>query len=238
MGKAADGLASGIAEAILNGAPLPAINKAYSLNEAYILQHAVTRAVTATNVAGIKAGVTAPAAQEFFGLDHALLGSLYDAGQVEQNGSIDFVPGRLIECELAVLVDKNAQPISVAPAVEFVRVNFERPEDLTAANLVLSNLGAELFIVGEFLPWERAGEEISVSLWRGSDVVNQADMFEALGGPVEAAPWMCDEAIKRGFRLNGNTLLLTGACGTAVAADKGHYVAEYGSFGKLTFEVK
>lgn len=238
MGEADKSLVLEIAKAISDGAPLPAIDKAYSLSEAYVLQHDVTHAVSAGCVAGIKAGVTAPAAQQFFGLDHALLGSLYAAGRVENGAAIDFVAGRMIECELAVLVDQNARPIAVAPAIEFVRVNFSRAEDLTAANLVLCNLGAERFLAGDFLPWERASEEVSVSLSRETVIVNQADMADALGGPVAAAPWMCGEAIKRGFSVKENTLLLTGACGSAVPADKGHYVADYGAFGKIEFRIE
>lgn len=238
MAQSTSVMISEIAEAISTGTPIPAIKKKVSLSEAYVLQHDVTRTVTGAKVAGVKAGVTAPAAQQFFSLDHALLGSIYEHGRLEQNSVIDFVAGRIVECELAVLIDQDGQPISVAPAIEFVRVNFERPEDMTAANLVLCNLGAEGFLVGDFLPWDKASEDLSVSLWRGSDVVNQADMSDAIGGPVHAAPWMYTEAIKRGFPLSGNTLLLTGACGTVVPAEKGQYLAEYGPLGKVEFEVQ
>ena len=46
-----------------------------------------------------------------------------------------------------------AAPSASAP-LEFVRVDFCRPEDLTPGNVDSANLGADQFILGEMSAWD------------------------------------------------------------------------------------
>lgn len=216
---------------------LPEYPEALELDEAYRIQHQVTAALASGNTGGIKAGVTTEAAQQFFGLNHALIASLYGDGRRSAGCTIPYLAGRTLECEVAVLVDAEGEPTAIAPAIETVLLNFARPEDLTAANLVACNLAAELFIVGEFIPWSGAFADLSMQLKRDGEKVNQAEMNDALGGPAKAAQWMWHEAQKRGFCCGEQTLLMTGACGATVPAEAGEYLGEYGPLGELRFTI-
>ena len=102
-----DVLVSGMACAIRAHEPLPEVNEQLELGEAYHLQHKVTALRTGDIPGGIKLGVTNPAAQSFFGLDHALLGSLYGDSRLESGATIPFLEGRGLETEFAVLVDES-----------------------------------------------------------------------------------------------------------------------------------
>ena len=226
-----------LAAAIASHAALPAFEIERSLDDSYRLQHDVTRARTQGAVGGVKAGVTAPGMQGLLKLDHALIGSLYADSRYESRCKIPYIEGRNLECEVAIIVDGEGRPASVAPAIEIVRVQFGRPTDLSASNLVACNLGADAYIVGEPIPWEPSFEHATVTLTRDDEVLNEAAMSDALGGPEPGARWMWQEARKRGLPCEEGTLFLGGACGAVVPAEVGRYHADFGSLGEIQFEI-
>ena len=226
-----------LSAAITRHAPLPAFETELSLEASYRLQHEVTRVRTQGAVGGIKAGVTAPPMQSFFKLDHALIGSLYADSRYGSGCRLPYVEGRNLECEVAIVVDGEGCPKAVAPAIEIVFVRFGRPTDMSAANLVACNLGADAFIVGDFVPWDPAFNDARVELSRADESLNEAAMREALGGPGRAATWMWEEAKLRGFECADGTLFMGGACGAVVPADVGVYRADFGRLGAVDFEI-
>ncbi|MGI9345428.1 MAG: hypothetical protein ACR2PW_04100, partial [Gammaproteobacteria bacterium] len=142
-----------------------------------------------------------------------------------------------IECEVAFWCDAKGQIQAVAPAFELVFVQFSQPTDMTAANLVASNMGADLYIVGDRLPWSANLQEIAMVLRRDGVVVNDTSAAEALDGPLRAAQWMWKEAQNRQFVCGEQTLFLAGACGQVVPASCGCYEADFGPLGRLSLEV-
>ena len=233
-----DDLAIGFAEAIKAHAPLPEVAQTFDLDAAYALQHRVTAFRSPQGLGGVKLGVTNPQAQAFFGLDHALLGGLYSDAQLSDGVSIQKVAGRGLETEFAVLVDAEGQPRAIAPAIEVVFVSFSRKSDMTGPNLVAGNLGADLFVVGDFLPWDSPHADVTATLMRDGELVNEASMNEALGGPAAALPWVWSEMKSRGYPVRDETLILMGACGGVVPAETGSYEADYGQMGKLRFSIE
>ncbi|MCI5045281.1 MAG: hypothetical protein MRY72_11345 [Aquisalinus sp.] len=227
-----------LADAISTHEALPAFPGELTLDEAYQLQHRVTAERCGEDIGGIKAGVTSPPIQQYLGLDHALIASLYLDSLYPTVSTLPHLEGRMVECEVAVIVDAGGKPKMIAPAVEIVLVKFSIPTDMTAANLVACNLGADLYLIGEPVSWDSSFNDVSVSLSRDGEVVNQASMKDALGGPETAAQWMWQEAKSRGFRGGEDTTLLAGACGTVLPMEKGHYVADYGDLGSLEFTVE
>lgn len=226
-----------IAEAVASHSALPEFNTELSLARAYELQHEVTKIRTSGAVGGIKAGVTAAMAQKFLQLDHALIASLYADSRLGNGDSFEAIPGRAIECEVAVGTNGHGEPLWIAPAIEIVLVNFARQSDMNAANLVASNLGADLFLVGDPVPWDEEFNDVTATLTSGDQVLNNAAMTDALGGPVPGVGWMWAEAAKRGFELGRETLFMMGACGNVVPANEGHYLADYGKLGRIEFDV-
>ena len=70
-------LAKAMASAIAEQSQLPVFDRELDLPQAYRLQHEVSRFRANAEIGGIKAGVTNRKSQEYFQIDHALIGSLY-----------------------------------------------------------------------------------------------------------------------------------------------------------------
>ena len=77
-------LAPAIASAILTGAPLPTFDVTMTLDDAYGVQHDVLGLCAPEGLAGIKAGMTTPASQSFFGIDKFLPGGSVSRGQADR----------------------------------------------------------------------------------------------------------------------------------------------------------
>lgn len=227
-----------VAQAIKAHQPLPEFDTQYQLPQAYALQHQVTQLRSPAGRGGIKLGVTTQAAQAYFGIDHPLVGSLYEDARLGPESSIPYLEGRNLETEFAILVDKEGQPKAIAPAIEIVYVSFSRKKDMSASSLVLCNLGADLFVVGDFLPWNAPHQDVTGVLSRNGDAVNSASMNDALEGPARALPWVWTEIQRRGYKPDGETLIMMGACGSVVPAEKGDYRADYGEMGALGFSIQ
>ena len=230
-------LAATMAAAIRAGEPLPKMPEGLDLDQAYALQKEVVAVVSDGDVAGLKAGMTAPAGQQAFGLTHPLIGSLYGAGRLEPGVSFESAPGVSLECEIGIVVDANGEPKTAGPVIEVPRMSFADEADRTGANLTACNIAADRYIVGEQQPLRDSYGDIRVTLTRDGETVTSAPATDALGGPHTALAWMLNEARDRGLELADGMLLITGACGGIHPAAPGHYVADYGSFGRIEFTV-
>ena len=230
-------IAGEMAAAILAGEPLPKMPSGITLDEAYALQKHVVATVSQGAVAGLKAGITAAAGQQAFGLTHPLIGSLYESGRLAPGATFASAPGVGLECEIGLVVDENGAPKSAGPVIEVPRMAFADPEDRTGANLTACNIAAYRYIVGEQQPLRDSYGDIRITLTRDSDEVCSAQASDALGGPQAALAWMLDEARRRGLEVADGMLLITGACGGIHPAEPGHYVADYGDFGRIEFTV-
>lgn len=225
-------LAPAIASAILAGAPLPTFDGTMTLDEAYGVQHDVLGLCAPEGLAGIKAGMTTPASQSFFGIDKFLLGGICPETVQASGWEVQFRTGRLIECEVALLVDLEGHPIACAPALELVSMNL-READMNATNLLAANLGAEFIVLSKFQPWKREFDDLSISLSYNGVFINSGEVKDALGGPSSSAGLIFSEARARGYDLPPDPILMTGACGQVVSAEKGKYEADFGALGSV-----
>ena len=226
-----------LAAAIRAGRTLPKMPAGLGLEDAYAIQKRVVAAVSEGAVAGLKAGMTAAAGQRAFGLTHPLIGSLYARGRCAPGVSFAGGPGVSLECEIGVVVDADGAPQSAGPVVEVPRMAFADEADRTGANLTACNIAADRYIVGEQQPLRDAYGDITITLTRDSEEVCSAPASDALGGPHAALAWMLNEARARGLVVRDGMLLITGACGGIHPALAGHYIADYGDFGRIEFTV-
>ena len=226
-----------MAAAIRAGEPLPKMPAELDLNAAYDLQKQVVAAVAGNAIAGLKAGMTAAAGQQAFGLTHPLIGSLYVHGRCAPGITFESGPGVSLECEIGIVVDGDGAPKSAGPVIEVPRMAFADAEDRTGTNLTACNIAADRYIVGEQQPLRDVYGDITITLTRDGEQVTAAPATDALGGPQAALAWMLNEARTRGLAIEDGMLLITGACGGIHPAQPGHYVADYGSLGSIEFTV-
>ena len=230
-------LARELADAIAAYAPLPAIEIELSLDDGYAVQRALAAEVNGGRFGGIKGGVTNPAAQAFFGLDHALLGRLYADRLWEAGCTVPYLADRMLECEVAIRIDAQGRPQAIAPAIEIVRPQLRGEPARHAANMVATNLAADACIVGPWADWDGAPLDAPMRLERDGTAVVETHSRESLNGPAKAVAWIVAEARENGFEWSSDTIVITGACGQVIAAERGHYRANFGAFGALSFEV-
>lgn len=243
--KTESALVTAIARSVIDGTRLPEFPQALSQQQADSVARQVAAAVAGGDhpqaFAGLKAGVTDAAVQKHLGLDEALIGHLYPGRRVEEGARLAMHRKALIECELAIQVNKQGRPLAVAPALEFVRLDFARREDLKPANLVATNLGAEAFLIGEARPW--CAQTLAtlrnepVLLFRDGTLVFEAALVGSLGGPEAALDWMLGRAEERGWMPTCDTWLLTGTLGQAIPFEAGSWRVEYESLRPIHFRI-
>lgn len=228
---------SSLASAIRDRTTLPRFTDELSIEDAYTMQKQLVAEVSNGPVAGLKAGVTAEAAQQVFGINEPLIGSLYAWGRLVSGTTMSFVPGLKLECEMGVVVDEDGNPTSAGPVIEVPRMAWGDPSDAKGTNLAACNIAAESYIVGEFGELRDSYDDLGVTLTRDGELVCEASLTEALGGPQPAVEWMNSEAARRGIETRAGMLYITGACGGIQDAEKGSYVADYGPLGTIAFTV-
>ena len=226
-----------LAAAIAAGAQWPKMPAGLSLDQAYAMQKRVVAAVSGGAVAGLKAGMTAAAGQQAFGLTHPLIGSLYERGRLAPGVVFAGGPGVSLECEIGLVVDADGAPKTAGPVVEVPRLAFADDEDRDGVNLTASNIAADRFIVGAQQPLRDSYGDVAITLTRDGEQVCAAPASDALGGPQAALAWMLFEARARGLAVRDGMLLITGACGGIHPAVPGNYGADYGDFGRIEFTV-
>lgn len=231
-------LAARMAQAIRSGGTLPNMPAGLDLDAAYALQKDVVAAVAGGAIAGLKAGMTTASARQRFGLEHALIGSLYAAGRLASGAVFASAPGVVLECELGLIVDADGAVRAAVPVVEVPRIAFAAPEDATAANFAACNIAADRFIVGSAQPPDAACGDIRIALSHDGAAVASGAASEAFGGPRQALAWMLGEAARRELAIADGMLLITGACGGVHDALPGRYAADYGRLGRIEFTVE
>ena len=230
-----------LAEAIRTKSIWPEFPSGVTVTEAYPLIPYLASLISGETSAGIKAGVTNADLQALFGLEEPLLGLLYQQSETENAAILSHTASRRIECELAMRLNSDGSPISIGPAVEFVRLDFCRPEDLTPGNLTLCNLGADQFILGEMSAWDSfdftALADIDIELMREGEVILKTSPLDSFGGPKPALDWCVNKANSLGFAIPQGGVLLAGTNGAAMDADRGHYEVSYGPLGTMEFTI-
>ncbi len=202
------------------------------------MQVQVVALVSPGGIAGIKAGVTNQRAQTGFGITHALMGCLYRQGMHAPGATIKALPKLAIECELGITLGDGGKPLVAGPAIELVRADFSRPGDITASNLVATNLAANQFIRGLQHPWREHYETISIKLSRDGEIVAEASLQDSFEGPQSALDWMLPQAESIGLSIEPDTFMMTGTCGKVVPALPGYYVVDYGELGSIDFTIR
>ena len=191
-------LVESLARAIKDRTTLPPMPANLTLNDAYAMQAKLVRAVAGDAIAGYKAGLTAPAGQAQFGIDHPLIGALYESGRLQSGASFASGPGVSLECEIGLVIDADGAPRTAGPVIEVPRAAFASSADANGINMVACNIAADRFITGEQGELRDDYEDLEVTLTRDGETVTHATLKEALGGPLPALKWMTSLARELG----------------------------------------
>lgn len=225
------------------------VKTAYQIQKIYVQWR-----MTKDKVAGFKAGLTTEAAQKALGVPAPLAGVLYDSGRLGGSPVVDgkAVRGLAIETEIGYVI---GQPINrplrdvselqqmvsaVMPAIELPSLGgFKDMKMAKGVDFIAGNVGAYKFIAGTSRPHQGVNlNQVNVTLSYNGQALYQGKGAEALGDQWKAALWLVNSVVEQGYKVEPGHILITGALGKMVPAKPGQYVADYGDFGKISFEIK
>ena len=182
-----------VADAIASRRPLPAL-RCPDLASGYQFQRKLTAYINGGLPCDLKAGATSAEAQQHFGLSGPLVGSLYVRGKLHSGCEVVVTEGQELEFEIAVMVDNSGNPVSLVPAVEVVYLEFSQPANLSVANAVAANLGADRFICGEPVPWDKSLSQITITVSKDGNKVADLMNYYSFGTPAAGVEWIIGEA--------------------------------------------
>lgn len=250
--------AAEILKAIDRRQPFPALSsqsRSATERQAYQVQKEVINGLVEAGdeVAGHKAGMTSEDSQVRFGAFEPVAGTLL-ASHLKNTAT--FVSqrqfkGMLVEMEIGYelklsirseprdVEDLKSKIRSVIPIVELPNAHFSPADDLSVIDVIASNVAAATVIRGRPKDLEDIDpNEVEASLSRDGEVVSQGKGTDALGDQWEALLWLVRNRLREGHEVKRGDLLITGALGTVIPAERGRYVADFGKLGRVTFTTR
>jgi 2-keto-4-pentenoate hydratase len=237
--------------------PIPLLSKtepnldaktAYDVQKVYVQWR-----LAKDKVAGVKGGLTTEAAQKRFGLTSPVTGILYASGKLEGSPVVDrtafrvlmieteigFVIGQSIDQTLRDVQELQQKVSAVMPAIELPDFGFADMKAMKGVDVIAANCVVAKFIAGATRPHQGVNlNEITVTLHYNGQALYQVKGEEAMGDQWKAALWLINSVVEQGYRIEPGHIIITGSLGKMVPGKPGQYVADYGDFGKILFEIK
>jgi 2-keto-4-pentenoate hydratase len=200
-------------------------------------------------VAGFKAGLTAEASQNQFGINRPISGVLFASGDISKNRKLIIQKHQapLIQMELGFITKKpilkTVQSVEqlksliaeVVPVIEFPNFGFKNTK-INARDLVAANAAAGNYIIFTGFNWvDEDINAIAVTLSHNEMLINQGLGENAMGDQWEALRWLVNHVIAHGWTIEKGKLLITGSLGEGIAAKPGVYRVQYNNGPKLEF---
>lgn len=227
-----------------SGEPWPsatALIKDLQPDAAYQLQRelvdAITSASSAEQIAGYKAALTAPAAQQAMQTDMPILGALLSTGAFDA-GTIYPRSGALLETELGYTLSKDINapqtPDTVADSIEHVLPMIEVAHPNLGAppnglDMIATNAAAYGYIRGNPLsfPGFDALDASGAALRHEGQTLFEGGCADVMGGQGHALCWLINNALAKGYALSRGHLLITGSVGGIAPAKPGAYCGAF-----------
>ncbi|HEY5807914.1 MAG TPA: fumarylacetoacetate hydrolase family protein [Povalibacter sp.] len=235
--------------------PLPhRVDETLTIIDAYAIQTRIVKnALRGAQPSGYKAGLTSAATQSRFHASGPVAGVLTGDGMRPPGTTLRLseLRGLTIETEVAFRigtpVDHQVRDIdelrshvdAIAPAIELPNLHYQSPSELTAIDLVATNVAAAAYIVGDFAPAaQRDPNAAEPRLVCNGTELNHGSARDALGDQWQAALWLVNTMIEHGWTLRAGQILLTGTLGRMIPATPGECTANYGNWGTIAFSIE
>ena len=127
---------------------------------------------------------------------------------------------------------------AVLPAIELPDLNFGDLKGLKGVDLIAANVSATQFIVGEKKDKALDLDSVNVVLTHDGKAANQGRGADAMGSQWNAALWLVNTMVSKGWTIRPGNVLLTGALGNMIPGKPGQYMADFGELGIIEFEIR
>ena len=235
-------------------APVRDVLGATDVALAYEVQKVLTAARLAggAKIVGRKVGLTSPAVQAQLGVDQPDFGVLFDDMFVPDRGVVDVATliAPRVEAEVAFVLknDLDGVPDSIdaataASAVDYAVAALEIVDsrvagwDITITDTVADNASSARYVLGstrvtlaEFGP-----ADVTMTLDKNGERASSGTGAACLGDPLNALAWLARTAVEYGSPLRAGDVVLSGALGPMVTAERGsHLVADISTLGRVS----
>ena len=225
------------------------VEGAYQVQKAYISM----KLAGGEQIAGFKGGLTAAGVQKRFGMNAPVTGVLLESGKLTGSPVLDrsrygalmletevaFIIGESIRDTLPDIASLRPKIRAVLPSIEVPDLGVTDMKQLKAQDLIACNVSARQFILGrELEPAAIDPNAVQVTLFQNGTPINNGNGADALGDQWNTALWLVNSMIAQGYTIEPGQVLMTGALGAMLPGKPGSYVADFGSLGRIEFEVK
>lgn len=222
------------------------IQTAYEIQR-LVNQHRISQGY---KVVGSKIGLTSFAVQKQLGVDQPDFGLIFDQTEVENGGTlpIEAVIQPKAEAEVAFVLKRSLEGVisdeSVAAAVDYAVAAIEivgsrvNNWDIRITDTVADNASASHFVLGD--RYVNLADvdltQVGMKLYKNDQLVSEGNGAACLGSPLKALKWLAETMQSFGNPLQAGDIVLSGALGPMVAAEKGDvFRAEIDILGNVSF---
>ncbi len=219
-----------------------------SVEEAYATQKAFVE-MRGETITGYKAGLTSTDAQQAQGVDSPVSGVLFERVRFDSGADVEtsLMGMPLIETEIGFLVSADVTaPVSrdnvigvlasFMPMVEIVDVSFSQRPIVT--DIIACNVAAAYYIQSGDQYDAAKVNDAALRFYADGVLKHEGAAIDALGDQLEAAAWLINHTLEKGYPVSAGHVLMTGSLGAVYPGRPGSYRVEYGEFGEIVFSLK
>ncbi len=225
------------------------------VTNAYQTQHQLVKD-SGKAIIGYKAGLTSKAGQAKLGVAEPVAGVLFKDGLSlnRQVYLLEDYQHLMLETEIGFVLnsDVTLHPPTVLPPnfflnyIESVVPVIELPDlaypDMSKVNsltLIETNVASNQILVGKGITLKDISlNKIKTQLKRNGELVIQGQATDAMGDQLKALEWLMFTLYSNGYQLKKGDILITGALGKMIPAERGQYDADFGQLGRLSFAIR
>lgn len=190
------------------------------------------RSTALDQVSGYKIAFAGPGSQKKWGVPEPISGRLLRSQQTDSGAAIPFAEFAtpLVEAEVAFVMKNASEIASVHAAFDIPNI----PAAPTAADVIRLNGCAHRYILGP------AHDPAQVDMLALTMRMTHDDnlVYSGKGNPRVGLDWLIAHLASRGLALREGDVVLTGAVAAPYKGRPGHYVADCGTLGTISFQLE
>lgn len=238
-GLRAQDLATKLADHFLNKIPVTQVDSSLTMEEAMKVQERFILLISKEfgTPVGYKAGLTNPVAQQAFGVNHPIRGTLLQKMLLKSGVTMDAKFGirPISEGDLLVRVGNEAineaktleevlkNLDAVIPFIELPDLVYDPQVKLNAPAIAAINVGARYGVMGEAIPlvatveWMERLKNFTLQIYdEKGNLLTEGKGSSLLGNPLAVALWIKESLSREGKRLKKGDLLSLGSIGKMI----------------------
>jgi len=152
---------------------------------------------------------------------------------------IGFVIGKPITKPVADLAELKPHVQAIVPVIELPAGRLKSTKPITALDLAAANVMSANYIVGRLNSVAKTNpEKVTIRLAKGGAKKNKTTGAAAHRGQWRNLLHQVNHALGQGYSIQSGHLIITGALGKIIPAERGDWSADFGELGKIDFSIQ